>query len=70
MLHPVPLGFMRLVCPAGAEGAPVSHGEAGYEAFRERGGDRSSKWLVDVPAEAALYFIRGAGFHVFDPKEP
>jgi hypothetical protein len=27
---------------------------------------RGSKRLVDVPAEAALYFIRGAGFYVFE----
>jgi hypothetical protein len=68
-LHPVPPGFLRLVAPPGAEGALVSHGQHGYECFRERSGDRSSKWLVDLPLEAAYHQLR-AGFRLYNPADP
>jgi hypothetical protein len=55
-----------MVCFPGAENAPISHGEFGYEAFRERSGDRSSRWLVDVPIEAVPQMIRG-GFKLYEP---
>jgi hypothetical protein len=61
VLHPVPDGFVRLVCPVGAESAPVSHGSDGFEAFREHG-PGWGRWLVDVPAAAAAHFCRTGGF--------
>jgi hypothetical protein len=70
VLHPVPPGFLRLVCPPGAEQAPISYGEFGYEAFRERSGDRGSKWLCDVPAEAARHLCWNGGFRLYDPAAP
>jgi hypothetical protein len=63
----VPDGFVRLTCPPGSETAPISHDIFGYEAFRERSGDRTSGWLVDVPAEAAVYFCGIGGFKLHDP---
>jgi hypothetical protein len=61
--------FMRLVCPPGAEGGPISHGQFGYEAFREHGPGRG-KWVVDVPTEAARYLCWNGGFKIYDPEAP
>jgi hypothetical protein len=48
-----------LVCPSGAEQAPISEGTTGYEAFHAAG-----CWLVAVPAAAAGHFCGGvAGFY-------
>jgi hypothetical protein len=65
-LHAVPVGFLRLVAPPGAEGALVGYGQHGFECFRERSGDRSSRWLVDVPAEAARSLCWNAGFKLYE----
>ncbi|HEY3909261.1 MAG TPA: hypothetical protein VGM07_05160 [Stellaceae bacterium] len=53
--------LVTLVCPPGAADAPISHGDRAFEPFRE-GGDRHGRWLVDVTAEAAIYFCRTGGF--------
>jgi hypothetical protein len=68
VLHSVPPGFLRLVCPSGAEGALVSHDVHGYEPFRELGPGRG-RWLVDTPREAAHYLTRYGGFHLLDPED-
>jgi hypothetical protein len=68
--HPVPAGFLRLVCPPGAEAGPIS--AAGYsagEAFREHGPGRG-RWLIDLPAEAAVPLLHNGGFHLYDPAAP
>lgn len=57
--------FVTLVCPPGAELAPISHGAIGYEAYRELG--RSGLWLVDVPREAAAPLCRVGGFKPYRP---
>jgi hypothetical protein len=62
--HPVPAGHIRLVCPPGAASAPISHDIVSYEAFREHGPGNGA-WLVDVPAEAAYWFLRTGGFRLF-----
>jgi hypothetical protein len=66
VLHAVPVGFLRLIAPPGAEGALVGYGQHGYECFRERSGDRSSRWLVDVPAEAARSLCWNGGFRLYE----
>ena len=66
-LHSVPPGFIRLVCPVGAEQGLVGWGGTGHEPFRERGGDRRSRWLVDIPAEGARHLLHNGGFALYDP---
>jgi len=51
---------ITLICPPGAESAPISHGDRAFEPYRENG--RTGRWLVDVPPEAALHFCWNAGF--------
>jgi hypothetical protein len=63
--HPLPPGFIRLVCPPGAETASISAVGFNGEAFREHGPGRG-RWLFDCPAEAARHLMRG-GFYIFDP---
>jgi hypothetical protein len=67
--HPLPAGFLRLVCPPGAENGLVSHGQHGYECFREHGPGRG-RWLCDVPAEAARHLCWNGGFKIYDPEAP
>jgi hypothetical protein len=51
-----------LVCPAGAETAPVSQGSVGYQAYPETPGDPRTRWLVQVPRYVAVHFCRVGGF--------
>jgi hypothetical protein len=67
--HPLPPGFLRLVCPVGAETGPISAAGFSGEAFREHGPGRG-RWLFDCPREAAVNLIRTAGFRLFDPADP
>jgi hypothetical protein len=54
-------GLVVLVCPSGAEQAPISEGTVGYEAFHHHA---AGCWLVAVPEPAAGHFCAGvAGFY-------
>lgn len=57
--------LVTLICPPGAADAPMSHGAVGYRAYLADHRDPQSVWLVDVPREAAPYFLK-AGFRLFD----
>jgi hypothetical protein len=65
--------FVTLICPPGAELAPISHGEVAYEAYRAAGHPAAPTsaprgyeiWYVDVPIEAARYFCARGGFARF-----
>jgi hypothetical protein len=48
--------FVTLVCPPGAQSAPISHGDKGYEAYRADRRDPSLAWLVDCPRSVADWF--------------
>jgi hypothetical protein len=51
-----------LICPQGAETAPISHGATGYEAWHHHA---SGHWLVRVPTWTVPHFrSSGAGFVV------
>lgn len=54
-----------LICPPGAELAPVSHGGEAFEVYRER--QHGGLWLVDVPIEAAGPLMRVGGFRLYQP---
>ena len=54
---------MILVCPPGAENAPISHGTAKYDPYRADHTNPNSLWLVEVPPEVGLYLIHNAGFY-------
>ena len=56
-----------LVCPPGAELAPISHGAVAFEPWREHG-RAGGLWLVEVPIEAAGPLMRVGGFKVYDPS--
>jgi hypothetical protein len=56
--------MITLVCPPGAESAPISHGETAYWAYRADKG--SNVWLVDVPVEVARYLTWNGGFYNYD----
>lgn len=55
--------LVTLICPPGAELAAVSHGDRGFEPYREHG--RTGLWLVDVPREAAVPLCRVGGFRLY-----
>jgi len=52
--------LVTLLCPQGAEQAPISHGTTAYWAFRQHG--ETGPWIVRVSQEAAPYLCRNAGF--------
>jgi hypothetical protein len=52
--------LVTLLCPQGAEQAPISHGTTAYWAFREHG--EPGPWIVRVSREAATYLCRNGGF--------
>jgi len=59
--------LVTLVCPPGAESAPISHSDQAFEPYRQHG--RDGLWLVDVPAEAAIHFCWNAGFRRLLPND-
>ena len=61
-----PDDWMILVCPAGAETAPISHGTTAYEAYREDIHSPHSRWLVAVPRYVAVHLCRVGGFAPLD----
>ena len=63
-----PADYVVLICPPGAEAAPISHGPVSYQAFPEEPGNAHSRWLVRVPRFAAYHFCRVGGFVPRDPQ--
>jgi hypothetical protein len=59
--------LVTLVCPPGAETALISHGDVGYEAYREVG-PGAGRWLVDVPRHVAHFLCWNGGFAPLDPN--
>jgi hypothetical protein len=47
-VSPDPSDLVVLICPAGAESAPISHGDRNWPAYPETPGDPHSRWLVGV----------------------
>jgi hypothetical protein len=60
--------LVTLVCPPGAELAPISHGDGAFTPWREHGDH--GIWLVRVPREVARHFCWNGGFRVFEPPDP
>ena len=56
--------LITLVCPPGAESAPISHGETAYRAYRVH--KASDVWLVDVPLAVARRLMWNGGFYVYE----
>jgi hypothetical protein len=52
--------FVTLVCPSGAELAPISHGVVSYEPWHDH---THNLWLVRVPMAAATHFCWNGGFY-------
>ena len=66
MTNGLPDGWVTLVCPPGAESAPISHGTTAYRSYRV---DKASDvWLVDVPIEVAGYLMWNGGFWPFEHR--
>jgi hypothetical protein len=51
--------WVTLVCPPGAELAPISHGDRCYEPYREDI-HKHSRWLVEVPKHVAIHLSGSA----------
>jgi hypothetical protein len=59
--------WVTLVCPMGAESAPISQGTTAYRSYRLH--KASDVWLVDVPIEVARRLMWNAGFYPYaSPK--
>jgi hypothetical protein len=61
LIMPAP-GFVTLICPAGGEGALVSHGPVGYRPYMQNPSDPDTAWLVDVPVHASVPLCDKGGF--------
>lgn len=59
-------GWIVLICPAGAELAPISHGDRCYEPYGEDI-HRHSRWLVEVPRDVAVHRCKIGGFYPLNP---
>lgn len=59
--------MITLACPSGAEGYAISHGAAQFIPYREDHKNPASRWLVDVPPEAALGLTHTGGFVMVQP---
>jgi hypothetical protein len=59
---------VTLLCPPGAEQAPVSHGDVGYRAYLADHRDPLSPWYVDLPRSISDHFLR-AGFKLIGPAQ-
>jgi hypothetical protein len=66
MTDGLPDTLVTLVCPPGAESAPISHGETAYRAYRVH--KASDVWLVDVPVEVARCLMWNAGFYLYEAE--
>lgn len=60
VIDKLPDGWVTLVCPPGAESAPISHGTTAYRSYRVH--KMSDIWLVDVPVEVARHLMWNGGF--------
>jgi hypothetical protein len=58
---------MILVCPPGAEAAPISHGTTAYVPYRADHTNPSSLWLVEVPPEVGQHLMHNGGFYQWKP---
>jgi hypothetical protein len=56
--------WVTLVCPPGAQDAPISEGTRSYAPYREDHLDEHSRWLVRVPRQVAARLCWNAGFYV------
>jgi hypothetical protein len=54
--------WVVLVCPPGAQDAPISHGDVAYAPYREDIEDPHSRWLVKVPPHVSVPLCRVGGF--------
>lgn len=66
MTDELPDALVTLVCPPGAESAPISHGETAYRAYRVH--KASDVWLVDVPFGVARYLMWNGGFYLYEAE--
>jgi hypothetical protein len=61
-VSPDPSDLVVLICPAGAESAPISHGDRNWPAYPETPGDPHSRWLVGGPGYVSYHLCRVGGF--------
>jgi hypothetical protein len=55
--------LITLIVPAGAELAPISHGDRNWVPYREDVENPHSRWLVRVPrGEISYWFCQKGGF--------
>jgi hypothetical protein len=66
MTDGLPDGWVTLVCPLGAESAPISHGTTAFRSYRAH--KASDLWLADVPVGVAQHFLWNAGFYVYEAE--
>lgn len=66
MTDRLPDGWVTLVCPPGAESAPISHGAMAYRSYRVH--KASDVWLVDVPVEVARHLMWNGGFYPYEAE--
>jgi hypothetical protein len=69
MAEDFPADYVILICPPGAESAPISHGAQSYHCWREDHRDAASRWLVAVPLEVARHLTWNAGFTFYSPDK-
>lgn len=67
--------LVTLICPPGAFDYPISHGARDFYPYRadhlaSSGPEFGGPWLVDVPPDAAQYFIHNGGFYMAEDKSP
>jgi hypothetical protein len=58
--------WVTLVCPPGAESAPISHDTTAYRSYRVH--KASDVWLVDVPHSVARYLMWNGGFWCYEAE--
>ena len=59
------MAWVTLIAPRGAEQAPVSHGQFGYDCYPDP--THPHRWLVDVPDYTEASFCNGVGGFVRAP---
>jgi hypothetical protein len=58
--------LVTLICPPGAESAPISHGPTAYWAYPEVPGSGNGRFLVRVPKYVSFHLLRVGGFTLLE----
>jgi hypothetical protein len=62
--------MVTLIVPPGAADYPIAHGTERFIPYRRDHADPASVWLVEVPAEIAVHFLKVGGFAVAKKEAP